>query len=108
MEDADVDYYKIKFTVLEKASALFEVIIRLSEKKITKKEAEYFEVKNITFGEMKYYNIMNVNRLDSYDSVCKNEIVKKGFDPTYCICDELEFMRNSIKGTDNENISESP
>ncbi|CAG9325566.1 unnamed protein product [Blepharisma stoltei] len=92
--DGDIDYYKIKFTVQEKESALLEVIVKLSRNYIEKKELEYFNVKNIVFGEMRYYNIMSVNRLDSYESVCKSEIIKNKFDPTYCICDENDFNRN--------------
>ncbi|CAG9325565.1 unnamed protein product [Blepharisma stoltei] len=100
--DGDLDYYKIKFTVQEKESALLEVIVRLSRWRIEKEESEYFEVKNIGFRGMRYYNIMNINRLDSYESVCKNEIIKNKFDPTYCICDEDDFNRKS-NSTDNDN-----
>ncbi|CAG9325557.1 unnamed protein product [Blepharisma stoltei] len=101
-EDSDISYWKIKFSIQEKASALFEVIIRLSKTQITKRESEYFNVRNITFGEMKYYNIMNVNRLDAYDSVCKDEILKKGFDPVYCICNESDFTIPALNTTQTE------
>ncbi|CAG9325560.1 unnamed protein product [Blepharisma stoltei] len=105
LKDGDVDYYKIKFTVLEKESALFEVITRLSSFYIDKKESEYFNVKNIDFDGKRFYNIMNVSRLDSYDSICKDEIVKNRFDPTYCICDEDDFKRRSPNSPDRKNNS---
>ncbi|CAG9325562.1 unnamed protein product [Blepharisma stoltei] len=103
LEDEDLDYYKIKFTIKEKESAMLEVIVRLSSWYIQKHESEYFSVKSIDFGQMRFFNIMNVNRLDSYDSICKEKIIQQKYDPTYCICDEDDFKRKYLNTTDGSN-----
>ncbi|CAG9325559.1 unnamed protein product [Blepharisma stoltei] len=108
LKDRDEDYYKIKFTVLEKESALFEVIVRLSQFWTDKKESEYFNVKSIDFDGKRFYNIMNINRLDSYDGICKDEIVKNRHDPTYCICDEEDFKRKHSINQEGNNNSGRP
>ncbi|CAG9319439.1 unnamed protein product [Blepharisma stoltei] len=81
-------YFKITFTTNESKYAVFRTDVRLSKIAINAEGNDIFKSIPIKIKDMKYMKIMNVNRIDAYESKCviENKLNKK--DQMYCLCNK--------------------
>jgi hypothetical protein len=88
-------YHKFKFNTSQSEKAVFEALVLISDTKIRKRLRDGFGSMAYYFDDKQYMKIMYIKRLDAYAGVCKDLSDMKGIDPMFCICQDIDVIKEN-------------